>query len=40
MEASMRVDTKKCSEDEQQAIQSLREVWDGSLKERNDRHKA
>ena len=25
----MRVETKKCSEDEQQAFQSLREFWDG-----------
>ena len=41
-EASMRVDTKKCSEDEQQAFQSLREVWDGfqeSLKNPSDHSK-
>ena len=40
--ASMSVDTKKCSEDEQQAFQSLREVWDGfqeSLKFPNDHSK-
>ena len=40
--ASMRVDTKKCSEDEQQAFQSLREVWDGfqeSLKFPSDHSK-